>query len=227
MMQLSWRMDALTERAARRYCPIRLDMPTKQYPRRPFHIENWERRVVQPSRWPKEPVYSSPQQIIDQFKNERYTQALAMVVSWGTMWRTAKSIYREHPLNSIEHTLKACAESIRSSNTIEEAWNELTGLGKGQLRWSSVMTSKTLHFLCRSLGFETNPPVAIDRLIIVDQLWPEMLKHSPELASSSWMQHDHPFGAYNRYMTAIQAWASQKGWTTTQVENTIFSQFAR
>lgn len=33
------------------------------------------------------------------------------------------------------------------------------------------------------------------------------------------------FEAYSRYMTAILTWETQRNWTTTEMEATIFDQF--
>jgi hypothetical protein len=147
-----------------------------------------------------------------------------MVVSWGGMGRRSKDIYAGRETETIwkiEKALKDAAESIRATQSIEAAWNMLTG-GEG-LRWSSVITSKTLHFLCRSLEFEQNPPVAIDGAVIRNALWPAFRKPiGSDLLPGDWV--GNYFKAYCRYMTAITTWANQRSWTTTQMETTIFNQ---
>lgn len=170
-------------------------------------------------------MFSSPAQIIRQFQDGRYTQALALVVSWGTMWRTSGSIWGRRPPELIEGVLRNCATSIQKSNSIATAWQMLAGREEAQLGWSDVLTSKTLHFLCRSLGFERNAPVPIDGKIIVQRVWPEFRRHSRELRPEKWHATDNGFEAYNRYMTAIRSWADQLQWTTTQTEQTIYLMF--
>ena len=95
--------------------------------------------------------------------------------------------------------------------------------GQGQLRWSPVLASKTLHFLCRALGFEQNPPVAIDNAVILNKVWPTW-RHlvPPVLTLGGWNGTSE---AYLRYMTAILIWAEARGWTTTEMEATIFEEY--
>jgi len=226
-MRLLWKNDELTERVAKEYSPIdRRKTHAAQFGGCNFHPKNWEKHVAQPSQWPDEPLCLSPDEIITQFRNNRYTQAIAMVVSWGGMQRTAATIWTRDPAR-IEAVLRGCAKKIRASKSIKSAWSMLAGSAENQLGWSDVMASKTLHFLCRSIGFEQNPPVPIDGKIIVKKVWPDFWKHKGELSPDRWRQNGYPFDAYNRYMTAIQNWANQKQWTTTQVEATIFSKFSQ
>jgi hypothetical protein len=117
--------------------------------------------------------------------------------------------------------LEKCANSILASTSITPSWEILTGGTNGQLGWTAVMASKALHFLCRSLGFERNPPVAIDGERIRDHVWPAFRDCLPVLnRPSDW--EGNTFEAYYRYMTAIRTWANHKGWSTTQVESTLF-----
>jgi hypothetical protein len=226
-MELQWKTDKRTEQAAMKYCPIDRDTPAEQFSGRNFHAANWEHRVTRPSQWPDGPLRSSPNQIIQQFRKNRHTQAIAMVVSWGTMWRQPDAIWKGRSAEYLEKFLRECADRIRTTNSIESAWSALTGRGQDQLGWSDVMTSKTLHFLCRSLGFEHNPPVAIDGAVVVQKVWPDFRMYSGVLFQDGWREGGNPFEAYNRYMTAIRTWADHKNWTTTQVEATIFSHFKR
>lgn len=175
--QLLWRIDTRTEEAALRY-PIQIKAATPAWQFGEdgvdcgFHTASWNNRVVQPAQWPSDPVKCSPGQIMAEFQRSHYTQALAMIACWGLMWRQPKAIWGERKVESIEETLKACARSIQETNSIETAWTVLTGSQEGQLGWTAVITSKTLHFLCRSMGFEENPPAAIDGRVIRDAVWP-------------------------------------------------------
>lgn len=112
--------------------------------------------------------------------------------------------------------------SIRESLSIEDSWGMLTGRKPGQLGWSSVMASKTLTFLCRSLGFEQNPPVPIDRERIRKNVWPIWRNSVPfTLRPLDWEADS--LEAYGRYMTAILTWGEQKHWTTAQIEATLIN----
>jgi hypothetical protein len=91
---------------------------------------------------------SSPSQITDFFQKELYTQAVAMVVSWGGMGRRSKDIYKQRSqgdIQRIDNGIRFSVGSIRNSGSIADAWTVLTGKGECELVWSAVMASKTLH----------------------------------------------------------------------------------
>ena len=101
--------------------------------------------------------------------------------------------------------------------------------GSQDLRWTSVMASKCLHFIARAKGIVREPPVPIDGMCIVDGVWPEFKEQvtQPQVRTGRpilrpWKDATHSFAAYNRYMTAIIVWARQAGWKTTEMETTIF-----
>jgi hypothetical protein len=225
---MHWANDERTGQAATAYpLPIEHDSPALQFRGCRTSTETWNDRVIQPSAWPDGPLWSSPDQIIKQFADERYTQALALVVSWGGMGRRSKDIYGERKRESIEQidrTLRCCAQSIQTSQSITDSWRMLTGSEDGQLGWSAVMTSKTLHFLCRSLGFQQDPPVAIDGSVIRQRVWPAF-RNSIPLGQRPGNWEGNTFEAYGRYMTAILTWAARWNWTTTEMEATIFEKF--
>jgi hypothetical protein len=135
------------------------------------------------------------------------------------MWRRAGNIYR-HPLQKIHNTLKRCAQSIHETQSIEQSWRWLTN----DLDWSAVITSKTLHFMCRAHGFVQDPPVAIDNMVILNRVWPAFKQGIPlGQRPPSW--RGNKFNAYSRYMTAILEWAKMRGWSTTEVETTLFDEY--
>jgi hypothetical protein len=223
-----WSLDKATENAALRYpLPIAASSPARQWPGHRTEASTWNDRVIQPARWPTDTLISSPNQIINFFKEGFHTQAVAMVVSWGGMGRRSKDIYGERSekeIRRIGESIHYSAESILRSGSLADAWIVLTGNGEGQLGWSAVMASKTLYFLCRSLGFEDDPPVPIDNKVIRDIVWPKFRNAVPkEQRPANWDGAD--LGGYMRYMTAILTWAKQRSWTTTQTENTIFHEY--
>lgn len=210
--------------------PIGRDTPARQAQGHPFSPSTWDGRVIQPSKWPSGNLWSNPEQIIKQFQQRHYTQAVAMVVSWGEMWRQPNAIWGpSRPLAHIEKTLAECADNIVKSNSISHSWDRLTGTvmsTTGQLAWSSVMASKTLHFLCRSLGFEQDPPVPIDGGVMRQRVWP-FFRNSISKGYPPGNWNGDAFEVYSRYMSAIRTWANQRNWTTTQMEVTIFDHFER
>lgn len=203
------------------------DVPAKQWNGCDTDRATWDRRVVQPATW-QDPLRSDPPEIVKQFENGRYTQGLALVVSWGGMGRHPEKIYHDgndKTIEHIEHTLLSCANSIRAAHSIEYSWKVLTGNEREELSWSAVMASKTLHFLCRALGYDQNPPVPIDGEVIRNRLWP-LFRYSFPFGSTNFGNWEgDTFEAYCRYMTAIRTWADQRGWSTTEMEVTIYKHF--
>src|SRR5579863_1564441 len=215
-----WEIDERTAKAATGH-PLRIDgdVPAPQFGGCRTDAETWNDRVIQPSSWPEGPLQSGPDQIIKEFRDERHTQALALVVSWGGMGRRSKDIYgerRRETVEQIDRTLLHCAQSIRESQSIADSWRQLTKPGDGRRGWSAVMASKTLHFLCRSLGFEQEPPVPIDNAVIRQRVWPAFRNSIPSNERpDNW--EGNSFEAYRRYMTAVLVWARRKNWTTTEM----------
>jgi len=215
---LLWNNDEPTEQVAKKYCSIsRRKIPTEQFAGGNFNPEKWEKRGLKRSQWPDKTLILSPDEIITQFRNKRWGLAVCMVITWGGIWRTP-SVFWKPGWASIEEILSACADEIRTSKSIEKAWSMLTGGADEQLGWTDVMASKSLHFLCRSVGFERNPPVPIDGKIIVGRVWKEFRNHAGKESPMPWRQGGYPFDAYKRYMSAVRIWAHQKKWTTTQVD---------
>ena len=221
---LKWMDDEDTQNKARKYCPIgQRKKPAKQYEWFSLCKKTWDKddRVIHPSKWPDTLRLLGPQHIITEFKNQRYTHGLCMVVLWGNMKRTVKYIWYDHSPGYIEKILHDCSKEIQSSHSIESSWLQLTE----ELGWSDVITSKTLHFMCRSAGFHKNPPVPIDKAVIMEKVWREWKERQG--VSGSWRNATHTFYCYTRYITAIRTWALKKKWTTTEVEATIYDKFKR
>ena len=68
------------------------------------------------------------------FQNRRYTQGLAMVVSWGGMGRRSPDIYgpkdirnqyKPEIIHKIERMLQASTESIMDTRSIAASWEML------------------------------------------------------------------------------------------------------
>jgi hypothetical protein len=230
---MNWQHDPVTAAAARAAAnfPLRPggSVPAPQYSGHNTSPETWSRPVLLRP-WPAaQTPFASPNNIINFFQQGDYLEALAMVVSWGNMARTLSRIY-DRSLADIERTLRQCAASIQQTCSIRDAWVALTGVSGNQLDWTAVQASKTLHFLCRALGFCQNPPVAIDNGVIRRCVWPAFIHAVSSVPADqrprlprNWA--GNTFDAYSRYMTAILVWADRWGWATTDVETTLFHDY--
>jgi hypothetical protein len=222
--RMHWDLDQNTLTTANKFpLNIHFSTPVNQFGGYPFNPQNLENRILRRNQWPLCQPISSPENIIIAFRQHSYLEGLAMVVIWGQMRRTVRYIYGSN-LQDINYWLCKSNESIQKTESITEAWNNLTV----KLNWTSVITSKVLHFICRSLGFEEDPPVPIDNWIIRNRVWTDWqdsLKKSNEdiIRLKNWNQNS--LGAYQRYMTAIITWAARRKWTTTQMESTLFAQY--
>ncbi len=226
---LEWKFDEATAQ-----CTRRLQIPGRILKRAQFqgylNARNWKHRITSPD-FPafcyvnEYQIARNPQTITQCFREELMLEGLALTVGWGKMWRKHDTVYRI-PLYEIDAVLRSCATSLEQTSSVEHAWK----LCIDKLHWTDTMTSKTLHFIARSQGYEINSGVAIDSKMrtkfaghydkhIEAQLnissrtlgiWSDMSS-----AESSWT-------SYNRYMTAICCLAEMKNWTTTEVEATIF-----
>lgn len=215
---MKWTIDSVTQALARKY-PVQIESakPGAQYPGHNVVARKLETQLRPEDSFLDATVVCSPERIISEFKASRYLRGLALTISWGGMDRTKNLyVYRDHDLQQIHNILSECATHILRFESIERPWELLTE----QLFWTHVMTSKTLHFLCRALGFDQDPPVPIDKARILDKVWPRFIRDlPPNTRPLGWAGND--FAAYSRYMTAILEWAAVRKWTTSQVEATL------
>lgn len=221
---MKWISDPSTEHAARRWHPIPIthEQPSPQFAGLVFNSDRSNGRIAQPAQWPGGTLKSSPETIIGQFRNGHFTQALELVISWGGMARARRYIWKNWTPEFVEATLRSCAAGIVEHQSIESAWATLTGTASGQLGWSAVISSKTLHFLCRAVGFEADPPVALDNGVMRNIVWPRFkATFSEGERPKDWFGSD--FEAYNRYMTVIRVWAAARNWATTDLEATLYA----
>jgi len=223
---MNWQSDAQSETAALLIPPpiVLPHEPAPQYPGRAFNTNNWAHRFS-----PAEPALediqtSSPEAIIARIQAEAYTQALCLIISWGTMWRSQQYIYRQHDNEFIRQAIMDAVLYVAADQSIPRAWHRLTGNQEESPRWTPVIASKVLHFIARALGHVEDPPTPIDNKIILQHLWPKWIANVPfDQRPQSWKGRS--FEAYNRYMTVIRTWACLQGWTTTQMESTIFASY--
>jgi len=214
-------MDSETQKLAREVDLIESKKPANQASGFNFNKKNWEKRIRHKKDvFDKNITISSPETIINCFQNREYLQGVALVVLWGMMWRQSKSIYGKRSLDDIHRAIKSCSISIQRSKKINRSWIILTE----DIGWSAVIASKTLHFLCRSLGFNSNPPVPVDNAIVRKKIWPDFVETLPRVnRPKNWQGNS--LNAYLRYMSAINIWAKKRKWTTTQIEVTLFDDY--
>lgn len=220
---MNWRRDAQTEEVAELFqFPIHGHGAAPQALGPNFNPVNWNHRVIDQA-WPPGPLQANPDVIIHLFRAQNYLEALAMTVCWGAM-RGHAAIYGDRDLHAIQAALQQCAQNIQDTEQGQDAWLILTGDQPPHLGWSAVMASKTLHFLSRALVPEDEtPPVPRDNAVSLGYTWPGWIAHVPPGERPQNWRGD-TFEAYNRYMTAVAVWAEHRGWTTTQIETTIFNE---
>lgn len=239
MKQIQWQIDKTTEYWAKRISlPASLDwQPQVSGEKRRMLIMNWRRRLIGETSTHhlfaigQEYVVPSVENIKECFRENYFLEGLILTVGWGGMARAQKSIYRESlDLKGIEAALSAAKNAINQDGDIQSAWKKLTDKEKDQLGWGRVITSKVLHFLARSCGYEENPPVPFDNAVTWNLLraWffsSIALKRQGQYPPlpQTWWDNDNSWESYNRYMTAIICWAEQRGWHTTDVDASVFA----
>jgi len=236
MQTMLWDHDRITAYWANQ-APIPIKLPVQpQYDGLDYRLREstWVKHIRKSSfpeycRYPNQPesLLCSPENIIRCFQDDLVLEALVLVVAWGRMTRSKGNIYQKSNL-IIEEALLECIQLTKEKNSVEDAWKLLSK----RLDWGFVITSKSLHFLARSLGYETNPPVPLDNKVFLGEVWPTFVKQISSHVNPSgypkpepWWDKSASWGGYNRYMTAINCWADERGWTTTQLECTLFQAY--
>ena len=231
-MPLIWTNDAATANVAANGLglinAVHFIVPAPQFPGKNCNTASMNKYVVHGAyvpAWGVSALISSPANIINMFINNHNLVAVALIASWGTMFRTAPHIWGKRNLADIDAALNLCRHDIIANGNIATAWEILTNPA-GNVRWSAVMASKTLHFLCRALGFNNDSPAALDNAVIRQRFWPAFRNLAVATGlplPGNW--NGNSYAAYLRYMTAINIMATARGWTTTEMECTIFDQY--
>jgi len=219
---MEWLDDNSTVTFLDKYLPEQFKIftqPQSQFAGRYMNVHNWQTKLLSKQMLTGK-AYSSPDNIITCFRKNQFLEGLAMTISWGTMWRQNPRIYTTDLLR-IYQVLENCNSSLHDEKNIDEAWKNI----ESSLSWSPVITSKTLHFMCRALGFDKDPPVAIDNKIILKRVWPALTRSVKASAKpSSWA---NGLSGYKRYMTFINYLRCNcyPDWSNTQIESTLFIVF--
>lgn len=181
-------------------------------------------------------VDSSPDAIISSAQNRQWRSFLLQVGRWGRMipgplGAPFKNIYgasnpdevTEDRLVEIETALDKAYDMLRKEEEFEKIWNRLRELG-----WSKVIISKCLHFMARAAGVKGVIPVPIDGKMSVDWLWKGFktaVENNPNLEwPSPGSINDHSYISYNRYMSAMVAWADKLEIEVGVLEVRLFAQ---
>lgn len=229
MRLIKWDNDPLTEYWASKLSPGMPSDPYAQYAGHRCMENTWRRYTLEdfPAYCDYSQLgylYCSPFNIIKCFRDSKMLEGLALTIAWGAMARTRPHSHA-NSLSELQALLLECQQQITKSERIEDAWKLL----RERLSWSDVMISKSLHFIARSLEFEANPPVPLDNEVILDRIWPIFRNAIVGCRTSAdppipagWRDSYYSWGGFNRYMTVINCWARSRGWTTTQVENTLY-----
>lgn len=194
-----------------------------QYEGRRINLNLWNNLNIN-RLFPEEFRVCSPNNIITCFGNDNFMEGLILTINWGVMNRAINSIFREN-INTIERYLKKCKDDIEDNNNICNSWNWMTN----DLRWTKVMSSKLLHFLCRSLG-HTNVPSPIDGGRIIRKFKPHLKNFLNENRTAlnitsteinkflSWNNND--LTSYLKYMAFILTWSNE---LTIEFESRLFN----
>lgn len=197
-------------------------LPCSQFKGFPFPPNS-----IRGRRWGKVgSTISSPSNIIAEMGEGNYMLALDMVISWGGMNRTINHIYTTSSSwkssttgQNINTDISRMVVDIQSTHNIANSWT----ICRRDLNWSSVITSKFLHFLYRSIyPSDVEVPVVYDNAKINNCLAKDFYAKTgvrlfPVTGVSSYSE-------YECYLNAIFEWRKILGWaTTTDVEATIFA----
>jgi hypothetical protein len=185
---------------------------------------------------PMETLDSSPESIIESAQASNWLTFLLKVGRWGHMIpgplgmphrMIYGSKYNERPnvnrLNLIEERLESTYNKLLNKSQLEEIWDELFDIG-----WSKVIISKCLHFQARAADMHGHIPVAIDKAMAVDWLWPKfrnkvLLSGNTRPRPAGIQQNQ--FSNYRRYLSSILGWADKESISSEQLEIRLFNQF--
>lgn len=217
---MNWEIDTLTYATVQNRLNddlLNLNLNINQFGGRAFNPNNWLHRVE------NDIVLmginnSSPENIIQCFGENHLLEGLALVVSWGTMARTGRYIYTR-TLGEIENVLQRCIEDLLITQSIDNSWCILTE----NLQWSPVIISKTLHFICRAIGFDLDHPVPIDRKVILQNVYPVFIAGTNPIPGK-W---ENGLEGFKRYMTFINGLrhCHYPELSNTQIEARLFHYF--
>lgn len=220
---MNWTINEQITTIAGRISVDLADANPNQYPGDLINTNLWKNFTLSRN-FPPELVVCSPANIIKCFQDDLFLEGLILTINWGKMNKTVEKIFNQD-IRTIDECLKKCKEDISQHHSINNSWEWLAK----HLAWTNVMSSKILHFLCRSLG-HIKVPVPIDNAQILKKFRPllaellynnyeELQETIPQINNyMSWGQNqDYTFGSYERYMNFIMAWSPNGNTTAFEV----------
>lgn len=180
---------------------------------------------------------TSPDSIIDSAVEENWLCFLLKVGRWGNMIpgpyaRPMRNIYghrnplhvTEERLTSINNVLSETYEGFSKGKNFEEIWRRFD-----DLNWSNVIRSKCLHFQARAANIEGIIPIPVDGLMSNQWLWRGFEEVVRARNVNQWPRPagitGNTFTSYNRYFSAMVAWADNLEIDVHDLEIRLFQLF--
>ena len=228
-----WHWDADTAAIARQLYPDRL-VKSAQYP---GSVEPWQSEWLSalPAKPKCEHCDFQTEAILESARLCDWPLFVLQVSLWGRIvpgplgcsyQRIYGSAYGEPvsvaTFDTIDSALSRAFAGLQEEQSLEAIWNLL---GE-ELSWSAVMRSHCLHLMARAAGWQGRVPMPLDTTMSRNWLWPQFRQAARDscLPLPAVIHHDD-WSHYNRYMTAMVAWAEVLNWTCTELEGALWSHF--
>lgn len=232
MPNLNWLPDTELYELAQQYPLVELS-EAKQYQGGEIHTDKYRRLADENCL----NLNSSPVSIIKCAQHGQWLCFLLKVGLWGNMIpgplsRPMTNIYgQSNPryvsgdrLRSISMALSVTYQQLINEVDFKTIWHEFD-----KLNWSHVIRSKCLHFQARAANIEGVIPIAIDGLMSNQWLWKGFKNKVLSSDSNMWPRPagitDKSFESYNRYFSAMNAWAAHLNINVDDLEIRLFQAF--
>lgn len=228
-----WHWDADAAAIARQLYPDRL-LKSAQYP---GSVEPWKSEwlSVLPAKPKSEHCDFQTEAILESAGLGDWPLFVLQVSLWGRIvpgplghsyQRIYGSAYGEPVsvaiIEKIGSILSRAFAGLQKEQSLEAIWNLL---GE-ELRLSAVMRSHCLHFMARAAGWQGRVPIPLDRAMSRNWLWPQFRQAARDSCLPlPAVIHLDDWSHYNRYMTAMVAWAAALNWTCAELEGALWNHF--
>jgi len=180
---------------------------------------------------------SSPESIIESAQAGEWLTFLLKVGRWGHMIpgplagpmqniygnRNPTHVLQER-LNQISLCLSDSFEMLLQEHSFRLIWERFD-----ELNWTRVIRSKCLHFQARAADLEGPIPIAVDGLMSTQWLWPAFRSVVRQRLGLQWPNPGSitgdTFESYNRYLSAMNAWATHMNIGIDELEVRLFQAF--
>jgi hypothetical protein len=229
-----WHWDAETAAIARQLYPDRL-LKSAQYL---GSVEPWQAEWLSalPAKPKSEHCDFQTEAILDSAGLGDWSLFVLQVGLWGRivpglLGRSYQRIYGSaygEPVSvatfdTIDSILSRAFAGLHKKQSLEAIWNLLSD----ELNWSAVMRSHCLHFMARACRMEgIRVPMPLDTAMSRNWLWPQFRQSARDSCLPlPAVIHLDDWSHYNRYMTAMAAWAAALNWTCAELEGALWSHF--